>query len=199
MPFETAAVLSVTINGVRYEQASTITSDSTELKSASVPAAKSGSVTTRTDDNTGVITMSAGHGFTTGQKVDVFWTGGSRRGMDATVATNAVTVDGGNGDVLPALSTAITAMVPTSVPMAFAGDDLDALSVGCPTAVSGWAVFKNSGGTVLASYQIPSGTRAKTWATGLGITNPLAGATVATVEFSHGATSAQEMTASVVF
>lgn len=199
MPFQTAVVLAVTINGTRYEQAATITSDSTELKSASIPAAKSGSVTTRTDDNTGVVTMSAGHGFTTGQKVDVFWTGGSRRGMDATVATNAVTVDGGSGDALPVVSTAITAMVPTSVPMAFAGDDLDALSVECPLAVSGWVVFKDAGGTVRASYQIPSGTRAKTWAKDLGITNPLASQTVATVEFSHGATTAQDMTASIVF
>lgn len=199
MPFDTAVTLAVTINGVRYEQAATIVSDSTELKSASVPAAKTGSLTTRTDDNTGVLTMTAGHGFITNDVVDVFWSGGSRRGMVATVATNAVTVDGGTGDVLPATSTAITAMKPTSVPMAFAGDDLDALSVGCPLAVSGWVVFKDSGGTVRATYRLPAGTRAKTWAKDLGITNPLASHTVATVEFSHDSTTAQEMTASVVF
>lgn len=69
-----------------------------------------GSLTTRTDDNTGVATLSAGHNITTGMVVDVYWATGVRYGMGATVSGNAVTIEGGAGDVLPVQSTAITAV-----------------------------------------------------------------------------------------
>ena len=72
-------------------------------------ATYAGVLTTRTDASTGVLTMAADHWFFTGDTLDVFWTGGSRLGMTATVAASAVTVGGGSGDDLPALSTALTA------------------------------------------------------------------------------------------
>ena len=83
----------------------------------SVAAAKTGVLTTRTDANTGSLTMDTGHGITTGQRLDLYWTISSvnyqRRGLTVgTVATNAVPIDGGSGDVLPSTSQAITAMVP---------------------------------------------------------------------------------------
>lgn len=71
-----------------------------------------GTLTTRTDDNTGVIT-SAAHGLTTSDFVSVFWTDGSgvekfRANMDITaVTTDTITVDLGQGDVLPAATTAV--------------------------------------------------------------------------------------------
>lgn len=67
-----------------------------------------GSLTTRSTDSNGVVTLATGHSITTGMVVDVYWAGGVRYGMDATVAGDAVTVDGGDGDVLPAALTAIT-------------------------------------------------------------------------------------------
>jgi hypothetical protein len=93
------------------------TGNSAEVASPTLAAAKTGTLTTRTDNDTGTLTMTAGHGITTGQTLDVYWAGGQRRGMTVgTVATNSVPIDGGAGDNLPANTTAITAMVPTSVP-----------------------------------------------------------------------------------
>lgn len=199
MPQTTATVLSVTINGELYQQASSVASDTLgPIATPTVPAAKTGTLTTRTDNDTGTFTMTTGHGFLTNDKIDVFWTGGSRRTMTATVTGDSVVLDGGTGDVLPSATTAITAMKPTSVPMVLTGDNVDALAVACPTAVSGWVVFKASG-TVVVGYQLPAGAKAKVWASNMGITNPLAGASVTTVEFSHGSTSAQEMTAAIVY
>jgi hypothetical protein len=66
-----------------------------------LPAGKAGTLTTRTDNDTGVATLGAGHGIITSDVVDVYWSGGVRYGMDATVSGNAVTVDGGAGDNLP--------------------------------------------------------------------------------------------------
>lgn len=199
MPFSTVVNLQATIDGTLYTQTSTVTSNSQEIATPSVAGAKSGTLTTRTDDNTGTFTMASGHGFSTSDKVDVFWSGGSRRQMDATVTGDSVVLDGGSGDVLPAATTAITAMTPTSVSMAFTGNDIEALAASCPLNVSGWVVFKASGGSDIAVFRIPAGEVSKVWASGLGITNPLASATVATVEFSHDQGSATTMTATVVF
>jgi len=77
---------------------------------ALVAAQTNGALTTRTDNDTGVVTLSTGHGIATSDVVDVYWSGGVRYGMTATVAGNLVTVDGGAGDNLPVLSTTITAV-----------------------------------------------------------------------------------------
>ena len=65
-----------------------------------LPAAKAGTLSARTDDNTGVVTLAAGHGLEVGDVVDVYWSGSGnyRYGMDVTVVDgNDVTVDGGAG------------------------------------------------------------------------------------------------------
>lgn len=70
--------------------------------------AYAGSLTTRTDANTGVVTTTnTPTGIATNDIVDVYWSGGRRRQMVATVSGSAITVDGGSGDDLPALSTAV--------------------------------------------------------------------------------------------
>jgi len=66
-----------------------------------------GILTTRTDANTGVVTA-AGHGLAEGDYADIFWSGGARDHMSVTaVSGNAVSVDGGTGDDLPAEDTAV--------------------------------------------------------------------------------------------
>lgn len=68
-----------------------------------------GALTTRTDDDTGVITVVGGNrGLTTSDTVDVYWAAGSRTGMSITnVAGADITVDGGSGDVLPSGGSAV--------------------------------------------------------------------------------------------
>lgn len=68
-----------------------------------------GQLTTRTDADTGVITVESdsdgGHSITTSSKLDVYFQGGQRIGMDVTGVTNkAITVDAGTGDDLPSLN-----------------------------------------------------------------------------------------------
>jgi len=84
------------------------------------PDAHAAILTTRTDDDTGVVTFAvygllttsdeahtgvvtaAGHGLAVGDHADVFWSGGARDHMDVTAVNgSAVTVDGGTGDNLP--------------------------------------------------------------------------------------------------
>lgn len=86
--------------------------------------AVTGTLTTRTDNETGTLTMDEGHGITTGARLDLYWdddegtgaTAGYRRGITVgTVSGNSVPIgadNSGAGDNLPANGTAIKAMVP---------------------------------------------------------------------------------------
>jgi hypothetical protein len=172
--------------------------DSAETKEDARPtvaAAKTGTLTTRTDNDTGTLTMTGGHGIITGDTLDVFWTGGSRRGMTVgTVATNSVPIDGGSGDNLPTAATAITAMVPEEVPFTVDGDEVVFLSVKSPAA--GYVTFKDDADAIItaAVYQLDAG-EGKVWYSASGETNPLAGKITSVAVFSHGSTTAREMIA----
>ena len=168
----------------------TIETDHADIKSRSgdnpLPAAKSGSLTTRTDDNTGELTLESGHGVTTGQRIDVYWDGGSRYGMTVgTVAALVVPVDGGAGDVLPADETAITAMVPVTLTYDLAGDDAQAIIVKASDIST--IVFRAAASDA-AAVEILAAGGVYTWRTGAG-DNPLAGDTVVSILMSHKATT----------
>lgn len=92
--------------------------------------AKSGTLTTRTSDTVGTLTMAAGHGITTGQIIDIYWTGGVQYGVTVgTVATNSVPISLGDGDNLPTAATVITAVVQKSINLAIDGDNADILAI----------------------------------------------------------------------
>jgi len=96
----------------------------------SLAIAKVGTLTTRTDDNTGTLTMAASHGITTGQIVDIYWAGGVQYKVTVgTVSTNSVPIDLGSGDDLPAADTAITAVVHKSINLVIDGDNAKLIAV----------------------------------------------------------------------
>jgi hypothetical protein len=205
MPETMRATIKGTIGGSSdtFTQSINVEGDSLEKASPSVPVAKVGQLTTRTDNDTGVLTMAGGHGFATSDKLDVFWSGGRRRNMTATVSVNAVTVDGGSGDNLPTNLTFITAMKPVEVAISFDGADAVGLMVSSP--VPGFIAFYDDAGTPAvitdATYEFEAAAgEGKTWVDGNGITNPFGSSVVTMVKFSHGSSSAaQTMKAAVVF
>jgi hypothetical protein len=140
-----------------------------------LPAAVAGSLTTRTDDNTGVVTTVAAHGLTTSDKVDVFWAAGCRYGMDATVAGLAVTVDGGAGDNLPIATTAVT--IVEQVVIDCADFDADLLTQFAVQAINPPArmhiQFQETGLAEAAARDIASG-EVWFWSDDTGTTNPMA-------------------------
>ncbi len=92
-------------------------------------AAQTGTLTTRTDVDTGVATLSSGHGIITADVVDVYFAAGVRYGMDATVSGDAVTVDGGAGDDLPAQDDPVTVVLQADVEVNFDGDDAQVVGI----------------------------------------------------------------------
>lgn len=140
-------IIKTTLGGVsgNFTETIDVEGDGYAYHDPEVPAAKTGTLTTRTDDNTGTFTMTTGHGFTTSMKIDVFWSGGQRRDMTATVTGDSVVLDGGTGDVLPIATTSITAQNPTIVEVTIDGADCIGLAVATPK--KGFVVFYDDAGT----------------------------------------------------
>lgn len=178
----------LTVTGLAFGVSTTISSDVGMPFSLSCAAAKIGSLTTRTDNDTGTLTMNSGHAITTGQRLDLFWSGGSRVGMTVgTVATNSVPIDGGSGDNLPIATTAITAQVPTEQAFAVTGNSVVVLA--CGATVGGAVTFTDSSNVLIFSKTLTSTITNYVWASIDGGTNPLAGGTVAKVFLSNASSA----------
>lgn len=195
MPYTATFQSVASVDGETFTQSVTKTTAGREGVSASIPAAKVGQLTTRTDNDTGTVTMATGHGFATSDKIDLFWSGGSRRAMTATVTGDSVVLDGGSGDNLPANLTNITAMKPVEYDFSIDGDALELLAIKSPA--QGWIVFVDDApaDVAAATYRFDA-SGGQSWVEETGTTNPLAGTITTKVKFSHASSAgAQTMRA----
>lgn len=174
--------------GKTFTYAVESTVDGAVLRDPSMAAAKTGALTTRTSDTAGTLTMTAGHGFTNGQVIDIYWSGGQcTNAIIGTVATNSVPFTGAGGDVLPADESTITAMVVQTENFVVVDGDLQALMVGAGNAACS-ATFFSSGDAVVGRVLVRAGTTANKhyiWDIDNDADVPLS-ADAAYVQISHG-------------
>lgn len=169
---------------------------------AALVAAQTGTLTTRTDDNTGVATLSTGHGIITSDVCDVYWSGGCRYGMTATVATNAVTLDGGAGTVLPAESTPVTVVKQTAVEVNFDGDTAQIVGIfyrnASDTGALGHLDLQDSGDATIKAVDLKHETAnagcTNIWNIAAGDTNVFTGNRI-----THGAASHDSLYAGTLY
>lgn len=154
-----------------------------DANTSPLAAGNAGSITTRTDNDTAVATLSAGHGIVTNDVVDVYWSTGIRRGMVATVSGNAVTVDLGSGDNMPALSTAVVVCKQTVISVSAVGDNVVAYTFLSTRRCS--LHIQQSGGTSIVARELIAN-EPYLWKSGDGTANPLAGVTVGKLCVSNG-------------
>lgn len=153
-------------------------------------AAKPGDLTTRTDDNTGTLTMDSGHGFTDGQVIDIYWSGGVQRSaVIGTVATNSVPFDSGIGDNLPADETAITAVVQKSINLAIDGDNADIVAIILETVdktlrTAANVQFKDAAADVIAEIDLVTNVP-QVWDIEGGSSNPFTGDPITNLKASQ--------------
>jgi hypothetical protein len=188
-----AIVKTVTFCGKQFGQSLNLEARTGLPFEESIPAAKSGTLTVRTDANTGSLTMSSGHGITTGARLDLYWVGGCRRGIVVgTVATNVVPIDLGSGDDLPSAATAITAMVPTNIEFEIVGDD--AVGIVFNSAKRGQlTIIDETDSDAEVYYSMVEDGGQSLWHEGDGTDNPAAGANMTKAFVSHGHTAAVVM------
>lgn len=113
---------SVSAGGTIITGLQSVTTDGVDPREVTLPVGKAGTLTARTDANTGEATLGSGHGITDGMIVDVRWAAGVRYGMTVgTVASLVVPIDGGTGDDLPTHSPptalVLTQQVQVNVPI----------------------------------------------------------------------------------
>lgn len=179
---------SVTIGGTSINSTVSVSDESAQRLSLTLPAGKAGTLSTRTDADTGVLTVASGHGITTSDKVAVFWEGGAQYNCDVSATTGTtISIDAGDGDDLPTASTAIVVAVHANDVLALVGDKIKVLAIDCRQRAL--VEFLSSVPASLLVYDIPAN-EGRFWYTGNDFTNPLAGDTVATVRTANGSTTA---------
>lgn len=196
----------VTVPGITPQQRTVTLSSANQVASeVAVPAAKTGSLTTRTNATDGTITLDTGHGLSTGA-LDIFWAGGSRSQVAATITTNACAITGGSGDDLPAQGTAMTVSALTSEDNAFTGSNaVSALiysnigqSPNAVTDLNGYVYFTLANDTVEVTYKLTALLASLSWDGVAVATNPFAGFAIGKIKYSQGNTSARTMGAAVL-
>lgn len=160
-------------------------------------AAKTGTLTTRTDNTTGTLTMTAGHGLTTGQTIDLYWSTGVRYGVTVgTVSTNSVPISAGSGDNLPTASSSITAVVQTNCNVLIDGDNTKILAVCLETLdknlrTKGHVQFRDAAGDEIAEIDLVANVP-QVWDIEGGSANPFTGDVITNIRASQANSTSTE-------
>lgn len=94
-----------------------------------LPSAKAGTLSTRTSDTAGTLTLAENHGIETADKIDLYWAGGRRYNVTVgTVSGTSVPISDGAGDNLPAEDAEVTAGIRVTLDTDFDGDKLAVLA-----------------------------------------------------------------------
>lgn len=179
------AKLTAQLPGVNVNVSLAKTATGSIAQSQALAAAKTGSLTTRTDNTDGELTMTdTGHGIANGARIAIFWSGGcAYLGTVGTVSAKVVPFTGAAGDNLPVDDTAVTVQVMTPLDVDFDGDKAEI--VAASFSRRGVVVFEDSGDVVLDADDIAAG-EGYAYVAGLSQSNPLAGNPVDQVWVANG-------------
>ena len=127
------------------------------------PKGYAGTLSTRTDNETGTLTLSTGHAITTGMIIDLYWSGGKRTGITVgTVSVNSVPIgadNAGAGNNLPTEATAIVASQRVPFNIAIDGDNLSLIGLQMKYTSAGEtaesrAIFVDAADDVIATLDL---------------------------------------------
>ena len=161
-----------------------------------LPAGKAVTAWVKTDANTAACDLPSGHGYTNG-KFDVYWSGGYRYGVDGTISTNALSLDGGAGTDFPAsATTGVVVCKQVVINKAIDGDNVTAIGLGYDVASSsgyGCLVLAfdaiNAGGSAVGSVIVLAPNTPFIADIEGGATNPFTGNPVLSLVASNGDSS----------
>lgn len=180
--------LGLQVGGIQFQRSADL---GVEPVNTAVPAGRASLEWTKTDANTGMALLATGHGFTTGDVADVSWDGGKRWNLAVTVSGDEVTLDGGDGDDLPANETAVIVSRVVAIPEDWEGTDLVLLIA--EMNQPGTLVFMGTDGALPWVHDLAAH-EPFLWFRGCGPENPLEGGTVTSVHVSVSGTTAGTFT-----
>lgn len=164
----------------------------------SLPAAKTGTLSTRTDNTDGELTMAASHGITTAAVINLHWDVGGVKGVRygvvvGTVATNAVPISGGAGDNLPIATSAITATLRTTANVLIDGDNTKLIAVELKTTdtslrTAGHVSFRDATADLIAELDLVTNVP-RVYDLEGGDANPFTGDVITSIQVSNANSS----------
>jgi hypothetical protein len=175
--------IGVSVGGVTVNQTISLSADNAQVYEIALPAGHAGALSGRTDNNTAVATLATGHGIQTDAVVDVFWAGGIRYGMTATVSGNDVMIDGGTGDDLPATATAVVVTPQVTFNAPIDGDEVEIVTVSSTQRAH--VDFRDASAATIKALPLNANQQWPWWS-GSGGTNPLTGNAITTGKASNG-------------
>lgn len=180
--------ITANIEGNVISSTKTVTSSGAFTTTVTLLAADAGTLSTRTSDTEGTATLTTGHGITTGNQVDLYWTGGARYNVTVgTVSSNSVPFSAGTGDNLPAEDSAISISKRTAITFGYSGDDVEAFMAQCNQACR--FVFMDGSGEISGASFSVGANQGIAWYDGIGYANPVTGETLVKIEASTSASS----------
>src|SRR5262245_8395652 len=150
--------------GVNIQKTQSRSGDGLITREVTLPAAKAGTLTTRTDNDTGVVTVASGHGIADTDTVDLYWDGGRRYGVDVTATTGTtISIDAGAGANLPIATTPVTIVKQVTINVALDGDAAAVVAVSLEFLSAtvngdGHATFKDAAGDSIANIDLEPNT-----------------------------------------
>jgi hypothetical protein len=166
--------------------------------SETLAVAKTGTLSTRTDNTVGTLTMTTGHGITTAAVIDLYWDGGVRYGVVVgTVSTNSVPISLGAGDNLPIATTAITAVLQSTANIFLDGDNTEFLAIELRTTnralrTAGHIAFYDAANDLIAELDLVANIP-QVYDLAGGSANPFTGDPITYAKISQGGSVATEI------
>jgi hypothetical protein len=184
--------LSVSAGGITIQKSITRTGDAPIGLQTTLNNAQAGTLSTRTDNDTGTITMtSGGHTITTGAVVDIYWSGGVQYSVTVgTVSGTSVPFDAGVGDNLPAETTAVTIVVQKNVNLYIDGDNTKLISICLETTTdtlrtAGLLIAYDAANDTIATIDLVANVP-QVWDIEGGSANPFTGDPITYLKVSQG-------------
>jgi hypothetical protein len=158
-----------------------------------VNTAKAISDWVKTDADTAAGNLTAGHGWATGTG-DVYWTGGRRYDVGITIATDAVSFEGGTGDDFPASANATVKLaMHQQVNQVIDGDLLEIIAICFESTTAGSTArghvhAEDADGDVIADLDFDAN-EPRVWDVDSGQTNPFTGDIITTLYITMDSTT----------
>lgn len=199
MPTASVA-LNTSIGGVSFSARITRTAAGQISHVVTLPAGQAGELTTRTDNDTGVVTTTATPTVEADDLVVVSWSGGRRYGAVVdSVDGNAITFGTttvGAGDNLPIAETAVVISKMVEIDTDFDGDLMELLHVHCNK--SAVVQFREEDDTSIYAMDVTA-SESLPWVSDLSGANPLTGDPVGNIIAGTTDTEAAELRVGVLY
>lgn len=167
------------------------TGDHTNNYTITLPAGESGTLSTRTNDGEGVLTVT-GHSIEEADVVDIYWSGGARYGVTVdSVDTNTITFDdtpAATGDNLPTEGSEIVVTDRFQVNTHIDGDNVQIFVIHADQRCQ--CSFYDSDDSLIKQYELAEANAFEMWYTSSEEANPLTGNEITYAEVSNGSTTA---------